>query len=299
MSDETVASGTTGPDAGLSADFGGRELTPGVGMLAATVAVTSIVVGAFLAAGSLFGHVFGAWMSPEPVSSGLVGAAMLGVSPGLFAIGRARAWEEVRTLVYPLAIVILGLLAVSLLNAGGLQAAEGGSLVLVLFSLGWVAVLGLLAVCVVGCLVSQYLKPRLPLGDRIVPLPGWAKPLLAVLGSAWFGIGSGLLFIPRFWAGFVPWSVNRPDAQALGVWALALGVGFLGALAEDDLSRVRPALLAVPGVAIAVSIVLGVRASEVDWTSGPGLSLIAMVGGLFLAGVIGRRFLSRSPMPQP
>jgi hypothetical protein len=291
MADETTT--------GLSTDFGGRELIPGVAMLAATVAVISIVVGAFLAAGGLTGHVFGAWKSPEALSSGLVGAAMLGVSPGLFAIGRARVWEEARTLVYPLAVVILGLFAVSLLNAPKLQVAEGGGLLLVLFSLGWVAVLGVLAVCAVVCLFLQYLRPRVPLGDRIVPLPGWSKPLLAVLGSAWFGIGSGLLVIPRFWAGFVPWSVNRPDAQALGVWALALGVGIFGALAEDDLSRVRPALLALPGVAIAVSIVLGARASEVGWTSGPGLSLIAMVGGLFAAGLIGRWYLSRRPMPQP
>jgi hypothetical protein len=290
MADETTT--------GLSTDFGGRELTPGVAMLAATVAVISIVVGTLLAAGGLTGHVFGAWTSPEPLSSGLVGAAMLGVSPGLFAIGRARVWEEARTLVCPLAVVILGLLAVSLLNADKLQVAEGGALLLVLFSLGWVAVLGVLAVCTVVCLFLQYLKPRLPLGDRVVPLPGWSKPLLAVLGSAWFGIGSGLLVIPRYWAGFVPWSVNRPDAQALGVWALALGVGILGALAEDDMSRVRPAMLALPGVAIAVSVVLGAHASEVGWTSGPGLSLIAMVGGLFAAGVIGRWYLPH-PMPKP
>jgi hypothetical protein len=290
MADETTT--------GLSTDFGGRELTPGVAMLAATVAVISIVVGTLLAAGGLTGHVFGAWTSPEPLSSGLVGAAMLGVSPGLFAIGRAGVWEEARTLVCPLAVVILGLLAVSLLNADKLQVAEGGALLLVLFSLGWVAVLGVLAVCTVVCLFLQYLKPRLPLGDRVVPLPGWSKPLLAVLGSAWFGIGSGLLVIPRYWAGFVPWSVNRPDAQALGVWALALGVGILGALAEDDMSRVRPAMLALPGVAIAVSVVLGAHASEVGWTSGPGLSLIAMVGGLFAAGVIGRWYLPH-PMPKP
>lgn len=294
MSDETVVPGITGYGVGPTADLRGRDLAPGLATLAATVAVINIVVGTLLAAGAVTGHVFGAWTSPEPLSSGLVGAAMLGVTPGLLAIGRARVWEEARSLVYPMVLVILGLLAVSLLNAGRLQAAEGGPLFLVLFSLGWVAVLGLLAVCAVGCLVAQYRKPRAPLGERIVPLPGWSKPLLAVLGSAWFGIGSGLLVIPRFWAGFVPWSVNRPDAQALGVWALALGVGILGALAEDDLARLRPALLALPAVAIAASLVLGVRASRVDWMSGPGLSVIAMVGGLFAAGVIGRSLLSRT-----
>ncbi|ARF59095.1 hypothetical protein [Streptomyces gilvosporeus] len=292
---EAVASeGRSGPEGPV-----GRELTAGVTMLATAVALISVLVGALLAAVSLTGHVFGAWTSPEPLSPGLVGAAMVGVAPGLFVIGRARVWEEVRTLVLPLALVLVGLLAVTLLNAGRLQAAEGGSLVLVLFSLGWVAVLGLLGMAAVGCLVGQYLKPARPRGGRIAPLPGWSKPFLAVLGSAWSGIGAGLLALPDFWAGFVPWTVNRPDAQALGVWALSLGVGVLGALAEDDLTRIRPALLALPCVALAVTLELGAHASTVHWSSGPGLSLITMVGGLLLAGGVGRLLLSRQAGLRP
>ncbi|MGW7489614.1 hypothetical protein [Streptomyces sp. NPDC054786] len=85
--------------------------------------------------------------------------------------------------------------------------------------------------------------------------------------------------------------MNRPDAQALGVWALALGVGVLGALTEDGLTRLRPALLALPGVALTVALVLVVHAIEVNWPSGPGLSLIVLVGGLLLAGLIGRGLL--------
>ena len=81
-------------------DSGGRELTAAVAMLATTVAVTSLLVGSVMAAAGLAGHVFGAWTSPEPLSPGLIGAAMLGVTPGLFAVGRARRWEEVRTRLY-------------------------------------------------------------------------------------------------------------------------------------------------------------------------------------------------------
>lgn len=287
--------GTTGPAVTPAADTGGRELTPAVAMLAVAVAIVSLLVGALMAAVSLAGHVFGAWKSPEALTPGLIGAAMLGVSPGLVVIGRARLWEEVRTLVLPLAIVLVGLLAVSLSNAGNLQLAEGGSVILVLFSLGWIVVLGVLAAGAVACVGWQYTKPALPLEARGTPLPGWSKPLLAVLGSSWLGIGAGLLARPRFWADFVPWTVNRSDAQALGVWALALGVGVLGALAEDDLQRLRPALLAVPGVALAAVVVLGVHASDVDWTSGPGLSLTAMIVGLLLTGATGTRLLSAGP----
>ncbi|MGW7609009.1 hypothetical protein ACWGKW_17405 [Streptomyces sp. NPDC054766] len=278
---------------------GGRPLTPGVAMLATAVGVVSVLVGGLLAAVALTGHVFGAWRSPESLTPGLIGAAMLGTAPGLFAVSRARGWHEARALVHPLAVVLVGLFTVSLLNAGHLYIARGGSVVPVLFSLGWLFTLGVLCVCALIALAWQYLTPAQPLGPRGAPLPGWSKPALAVLGSAWLGIGTGLLARPGFWADFVPWSVNRPDAQALGVWALALGVGVLGALAEDDLGRTGPALIALPGTAVTVTVVLACRAPAVNWSSGPALCLVSMVAGLLLAGASGRLLLAKSLAQRP
>ncbi|MFB7507679.1 hypothetical protein [Streptomyces broussonetiae] len=161
----------------------------------------------------------------------------------------------------------------------------------VFFSLGWLFTLGLLCVAAAICLPGQALTRSGPATPRTTPLPGWAKPALAVLGSSWLGIGTGLLVRPGFWADFVPWQTNRADAQALGVWALALGAGVLGSLAEDDLDRTRPALLSLHGTALAMTVVLTVRAGHVHWSSGPGLSLIVMVAGLLAAGASGRLLL--------
>ncbi|OLZ63014.1 hypothetical protein AV521_40130 [Streptomyces sp. IMTB 2501] len=260
-------------------------------LLAVAVAVINLLVGAVLTVVALTGHVLGAWPSPDPLSPGLLGAAMLGTAPALFSLGRARTWQEVRTLVLPVAVVLTGLFAVSLLNASRLYIARGGPIVSVLFSLGWLFTLGMLCVAVAICLTVQAFTRSGPPAERTTPLPPWAKPLLAVLGSSWLGIGTGLLVRPGFWAEFVPWHTNRVDAQALGVWALALGVGVLGSLAEDDLDRTRAALLSLPGTALALTVVLAVRASHVHWASGPGLGLIAMVAGLLAAGTSGRLLL--------
>ncbi|MFJ7129077.1 hypothetical protein [Streptomyces sp. NPDC098101] len=277
---------------------GGRELSPGVVVLSKVVGGISLTVGALLAVTGLAGYAAGAWVSPEALSPGLVGAAMAGVAPALLTVGRARLWEEVRSLVLPLATVLVGLFAVSLLNGGSLRAAKGGPLFLVLFSLGWVATLGVLALGAVGCLVAQYRVRARPADagrrEPAAPLPGWSKPPLAVLGSGWLGIGAGLLAFPAFWGPLVPWTVNRADAQGLGVWALALGVGVLASLVEDDLTRLRPALLAVPSVALAAAVVLAVHAPEVDWASGPGASLVALLAGLLVMGASGRWLLTRA-----
>ncbi|AUG75605.1 hypothetical protein CFP65_0651 [Kitasatospora sp. MMS16-BH015] len=280
-----AAQGTAAP--------GGRELAPAVPLLAAVVAVISILTGAAMAGAGLAGHAFGPWHSAGPLGPGVIGAAMVGVAPGLFLVGRARCWEEARALVLPTAVVLVGQFAVTVVNAGALHVAKGGNIVVVLFSLGWVAVTCLLALVALLCLALQYRRPARPYLATAAPLPVWSRPALAVLGSAWTGIGLGLLVLPGFWGGFVPWAVSRPDAQALGVWALALGVGVLGSLVEDDLGRLRAALVALPGVAVAVGVLLAGRASNVQWGSGPALALEAMVVGLLLAGLSGRVLLAR------
>lgn len=270
----------------------GRPLSAGVALLAVAVAVINLLVGGVLTVVALTGDVLGAWPSPEPLTPGLVGAGMLGTAPALFAVARATTWQEARTLVVPLAVVLTGLFAVSLLNTPRLYIGHGGPIVSVLFSLGWLLTLGLLCVAAAVSLAGQALTRSGPAVPRTTPLPGWAKPPLAVLGSSWLGIGTGLLVRPGFWADFVPWHTNRVDAQALGVWALALGVGVLGSLAEDDLDRTRAALLSLPCTALAMAVVLAARAPHVDWSSGPGLSLAAMVAGLLAAGASGH-FLVR------
>ncbi|MET8585157.1 hypothetical protein ABZX39_30390 [Streptomyces collinus] len=247
------------------------------------------LVGGTLTAVALTGHLLSAWPSPDPLNPGLIGAGMLGTAPALFAPARSRIWEEARTMVLPLAVVLSGLFAVSLVNAGRLYLARGGPIVAVFFSLGRLFVLGLLCVAAAVCLAGQVLGRSGPALPRTVPLPGWSKPPLAVPGSSWLGIG--LLLRPGFWADFVPWPTGRTDAQALGVWALALRAGVLGSLAEDDLDRTRAALLSLPGTALAMTLVLGVRASHVDWSSGPGLGLVGVVAGLLAAGASGHLLL--------
>ncbi|MFE5813795.1 hypothetical protein [Streptomyces sp. NPDC056479] len=86
---------------------------------------------------------------------------MLGTAPCLFAVGRAERWEEVRTLLYPLAIVLVGLFGVRP---------------------GLVFVLGLLCVGAVIALTLEHRVPARPLDAPAAPLPGWSEPPLAVPG---------------------------------------------------------------------------------------------------------------------
>ncbi|REE97524.1 hypothetical protein DFJ69_2997 [Thermomonospora umbrina] len=273
----------------------GREMVPVVVVLALAVGAIGLVAGAVLVVASLAGWSFGAWDSATTVTPGVVGAAMVRVAPGLFAVGAgAGTWEEARALVWPLVVVVGGQAAVNVVEWRSLVVVEGGPVLAFFFSLGWFAVFAVLAIVAVAAVIGQYAEPTGPDLERRAPLPAWSKPPIAVLGSAWFGIGSGLLVLPGYWSAFVPWTVNRMDARSLGLWAVALGVALLGALAEDDLHRIRPALTVAVALPVALAVVLAAHADEVRWGTGPALALVAMTVGLLLSGTIGRLLARRS-----
>ncbi|MFT4265305.1 MAG: hypothetical protein QM572_18140 [Nocardioides sp.] len=272
---------------GRADDSGGRDMAPGTGTLAFAIAAIGGVVGLLLLVVSFTSWRFGAWIPREQLTTGLVGAAMAGVAPGLLRVNAMFLWEETRSLFWPVAVAVPGLFAVSAIHQSDLALHGGADGLATLFSLGWLLVLLGLSVFVLIAFVQQMLEPALPPDPAVAPLPGWAKPLLALLGSAWLGAGMGLLLGPSFWGRFVPWRVSTLDAQALGVWSLALGVGVLGALAEDDLARVRPALTAVVGAGVALAVVLLGHAGVVDWSSIGGIALVVLVGGLLATGAVG------------
>ncbi|MET9452558.1 hypothetical protein [Streptomyces cinerochromogenes] len=55
----------------------------------------------------------------------------------------------------------------------------------------------------------------------------------------------------------------------------------------------------LPGTALARTLVLAARGSHVDWSSGPGLSLVARVAGLPAAGASGRRLMRSGTRGEP
>ncbi|GAB3657488.1 hypothetical protein GCM10027589_17590 [Actinocorallia lasiicapitis] len=265
----------------------GRPLSGFLGLLAGGLGLMGLGVGAVLVAASVFGWTFGAWEAAATVTTGLVGALLLGVAPGLFVVMDADLWEESRILIWPMIFVVVAQTAVNVLERGSLTVVTGGAILAFLFSLGWFVVFAGLAVAALLGVVRQYGRPRGAAPASRAPLPGWSRPPVAILGSAWLGLGAGLLVLPGYWGAFVPWETSRIDARTLGVVCAALGIALLTALAENDLDRVRSGLPAAAAIPVAAGIVLACHPSDVHWSSGPALALIALLAGTFATGVSG------------
>lgn len=84
----------------------------------------------------------------------------------------------------------------------------------------------------------------------------------------------------------LPWEATVFDGRMVGAWALALDVALLGALAEDDLARVRGGLLGVAGIGLLA--LAGLAAGPgIAWQGWSGALGAVLLGGLSVTGVVG------------
>ncbi len=270
-------------------ELAGRELAPGTSMYLMFVVLLLSFTGPAMFISSFFDHHVSPWEVASPLTLALVGAALVGILPALVAASRVLLWEDARVLVAPVVVIVWGLLLTTTIGTFVLDDAPRNAVYMLLWLVGITA----LALFAIPMLISQFREPRLDLAV-LVPFPGWTKPLVAILGSAHFGLGVGLIGAPAFWSQRIPWDTNLLDARVLGVWCVGLGVGLLGALAEDDLMRLGAGMKAMFGIGVAELVALACNTGAVDWSSWEAASVLALAGGLIAVGLVGPALVTMS-----
>jgi len=289
---ETTTGTTSGTTSG--SELQGREAASLLRVVLTLTAGAAAVIGLVLYAanGSTDDHF--AWRVADPATAVVLGAAFLGAVPMLLYAATRLLWEQLRVPAAAAFVLLVTLLAVTLADRDDL--ALSGALVPLALALAWLVGVGVLALAMAAALVAQAREPALPLA-RTAPLPRWTLPPVGVLGSALLGLGLGLLAEPRFWGPLVPWRVSPLDARMLGAWCLTLGVALLGALVEDDLSRLRPGLVGLASIGILGLLGIGWRHSHIAWSGWPAWLSLALVGGLAVTGLVGLALEHRAARP--
>ncbi|WP_057294281.1 hypothetical protein [Nocardioides sp. Soil796] len=263
----------------------GRETAPLVSLVLVVLGLLSAVVGLVLFAGSEQTGKSFAWEFASPVTAALIGAGFLGAVPMMLGAAMRDHWEEVRIAVLPALLLVSGLLVVTVMHLGETRVG-GGPVIAYVLSLGWLAAMAALPFAILAALAAQSREPALPM-ERRFPIPRWALPAIAVEGASGLGLGLALLVEPGWWIPMLPWDLQVVDARALGVWGLVLGVALLQALVEDDLDRVRPGLAGVMMIGALGLAALAWHHGSITSQGWPTIAAVALVGGMFLTGLVG------------
>lgn len=275
--------------------FTGRDVASIVALSMIGMSFLAGVAGLVAFAGSGVSADVFAWEFASPLGAALFGACLLGGVPLLLNAAVRASWEQARIGYLPAVALVVGMAAVTISYRGELTFT--GSIVAVFMALAWLAFMVLLSAVLLVGLVAQLREPAFPLA-RTAPIPRWSVPLLALLGAAYLGLGSGLLIEPSFWGAQLPFEVSALDARALGVWAVVIGGTILGALAEDDLDRASPGLYAVTTIGVLASGAILWRHADVDWSAElTTLIFVGLIAALPATGLIGlelhRRAMAR------
>jgi hypothetical protein len=144
---------------------------------------------------------------------------------------------------------------------------------------------------------------------RIAPLPTWLRAILGVHAVVMIPFAVALFIAPSSVGDLWPWPLSPLTGRMVAAWTLAFGVLAAHQLRENDLERIRIALLAYPVFGALQVIGLARYSGDLeDWGDPSTWVYLAIIASTFVIGVFGwlelRRARERSgarqrPLEQP
>jgi hypothetical protein len=140
-------------------------------------------------------------------------------------------------------------------------------------------------------LAAFVLQLRAPGEDppRTDPLPRGYRALLAVLGGLLVALGAAMFAAPSEAAEHWPWALTELTSRAIGAWTVAMGGLLLAIRWEDERSRIRLGSYVPTAFAALAAVAMARFADQVDFSSGGGIAVLALVAATGAAGLYGWR----------
>ena len=150
----------------------------------------------------------------------------------------------------------------------------------------WVVAYGIYPPMLAVLLARQL---RVPGGDppRTRPLPLWVKAILGVHAAVMVPLGVALFVAPNPVGEVWPWMLTPLTARVTAAWLLAFGVLAAHAIWENDLSRVKVALLSYLVFAALQVVALARFGDEVRWGEAGAYLFAALVASSLVLGSYG------------
>jgi len=138
---------------------------------------------------------------------------------------------------------------------------------------------------------------RAPGGDppRLAPLPAWLRAILAIQAAVMIPFAVALFIAPSSLGDLWPWPLTPLTGRMVAAWTLAFGVLAAHQLWENDLERIRVALLVYPVFGALQVIGLARYSGDLeDWGDLSTWVYLAIVASTFVIGAFGWLELRRA-----
>lgn len=213
-----------------------RLTSPRMRMIFWVFAGLALIAGALLFIGATRTDAWWSWTIAPPLTAATLGAFYWAAFVLILGAARSESWAEARPAAYPVAVIALLLLVITLIH---LERFDLDSL----FGIFWLAAYAVVPPLLAWSLAEQLRAP----GDDARPwgrLPGALRAALIVEGVVLLAGGGLLLIAPGTADDLWPWALSPLTSRAIGAFAFGIGLAALIAARDDDPVTFRGAALA-------------------------------------------------------
>jgi hypothetical protein len=228
-----------------------RPVTPRLRLTLEAFAGLALIAGALLFLGATRTDTWWSWTIQPPLTAATLGAFYWAAFVLILMAARSRTWARARPAVYPVAVIAVLLLLITLIHIDRFDLNS-------LFGVFWVVAYALVPVLLAWTLFEQRGTPG---EDRRGEqrLPRLLRRMLIIEGVVMLTTGILLLAAPGVADDIWPWALSPLTSRAIGSFLFGIGLAALIAVRDDDPLSFRAAAFAYTVLGVLELLALNVH----------------------------------------
>ncbi|HEY1238636.1 MAG TPA: hypothetical protein VGE91_09870 [Solirubrobacterales bacterium] len=258
-----------------------RPVTPHLRLILEVFAGLALIAGALLFFGATNTEMWWSWTIAPPLTAATLGAFYWAAFILILIAARSRAWIRARPAVYPVGVIAVLLLVITLIHIDRFDLDS-------LFGVFWVVAYALVPVLLGWAVANQLSAPGEDQRgtDR---LPSLLRRALIVEGAVLVVTGALLLIAPGVADDIWPWALSPLTSRAIGSFLFGIGLAALLAVREDDPLSFRGAALAYTALGLLELLALNLHIPDLGDRPAATTLYAAFWVAVILTGAYGLR----------